>query len=188
MKIAREWATPLTIGSFGLIAVTGVLMFFHLDSGLNKAAHEWLSWLLLAGVALHAAANWLGFKRYFQQRWGRSLLALAALVLGLSFLPVGGGGEPPFMVPVKALAAAPVSVLAQVGGVSIDQMQQRLQAAGAPGKDGTDSVALRVGPDLRRQMQVLKQVLDPVAAPVAGLVQPLVSLSGVKSPSGLRQP
>lgn len=36
----REWATPLTIGSFLLIAVTGVLMFFHLDSGLNKLAHE----------------------------------------------------------------------------------------------------------------------------------------------------
>ena len=29
MKISREWATPLTIGIFALMAVTGLLMFFH---------------------------------------------------------------------------------------------------------------------------------------------------------------
>jgi cytochrome b561 len=53
MKIAREWATPLTIGSFGLMATTGILMFFHLDSGLNKTAHEWLGWVMVAVVAAH---------------------------------------------------------------------------------------------------------------------------------------
>ena len=42
MKISREWATPLTIGAFGLMSVTGMLMFFHLDTGFNKLAHEWL--------------------------------------------------------------------------------------------------------------------------------------------------
>ncbi|EWS63204.1 hypothetical protein Y695_03563 [Hydrogenophaga sp. T4] len=36
----RPWITPLVMGSFALSAVTGVLMFFHLDTGLNKAAHE----------------------------------------------------------------------------------------------------------------------------------------------------
>ena len=55
MKLQRDWITPITMGAFGLLAVTGVLMFFHLDSGLNEAAHEWLSWVLLGGVALHAA-------------------------------------------------------------------------------------------------------------------------------------
>lgn len=47
------------------MAITGILTFFHLESGLNKTAHEWLGWLMVAGVAAHAAANWLGFKRYF---------------------------------------------------------------------------------------------------------------------------
>ena len=37
------------MGAFTLSAVTGVLMFFHLDSGLNKAAHEWLSWAMVGG-------------------------------------------------------------------------------------------------------------------------------------------
>ena len=34
----RPWITPLVMGSFALSAVTGVLMIFHLDTGLNKTA------------------------------------------------------------------------------------------------------------------------------------------------------
>jgi hypothetical protein len=55
MKLQRQWIAPLTMGAFLLSAATGALMFFHLDSGLNKAAQEWLSWALLGGVALRAA-------------------------------------------------------------------------------------------------------------------------------------
>ena len=50
----RPWITPVVIGAFTLSAVTGVLMFFHLDSGLNKTAHEWLSWAMVIGVVLLA--------------------------------------------------------------------------------------------------------------------------------------
>lgn len=38
----REIATPLTIGIFLIMSVTGILMFFHWDTGFNKLAHEWL--------------------------------------------------------------------------------------------------------------------------------------------------
>ena len=49
----RPWITPLVIGTFALMAVTGSLMFFHLDTGLNKTAHEWLGWAMVAAVLLH---------------------------------------------------------------------------------------------------------------------------------------
>ena len=64
LQTLRPWATPLTIGSFALMATTGILMFFHLDSGLNKVAHEWLGWAMVAGVALHATVNWAALKRH----------------------------------------------------------------------------------------------------------------------------
>jgi len=67
----RPWITPVVIGAFFLSAVTGVLMFFHLDSGLNKTAHEWLSWAMVIGVALHLLLNVAAFKRYFTQTTGR---------------------------------------------------------------------------------------------------------------------
>jgi hypothetical protein len=50
MAIQRERVTPIAAGAFLLSAITGVLIFFHVDSGLSKLAHEWLSWALLGGV------------------------------------------------------------------------------------------------------------------------------------------
>ena len=128
----RPRITPVVMGAFLLSAVTGVLMFFHLDSGLNKTAHEWLSWAMVIGVALHLLLNMPAFKRYFTQTPGRVIMGLFALVLALSFIPAGGsaGSEPGFAPPVRALAKAPIPVLAQVAGTSNDDVKGRLQAAG----------------------------------------------------------
>lgn len=157
----RPWITPLVIGSFALIAVTGILMFFHLDSGLNKTAHEWLSWVMVIGVVLHVMLNWLPFKRYLQQPRARWVIGLSLLVLALSFVRLGGqSGEPPFVAPIKALAASPVPVLAQVAGISSADMQGRLVQAGFPQTTENSTVQQLAGGDLKRQAQVLKQVLQ----------------------------
>jgi hypothetical protein len=168
MTLSRHWATPLTIGSFLLLAVTGILMFFHLDTGLNKLVHEWLSWVLIAAVGLHVTSNLFAFKRYFTQRHARWLMGSAVLVLALSFLPLGGtGAEPPFVAPAKALAAAPLPVLAQVAGVPTAEMRARLQRAGLTVSADNDTLAALVGPETKKQIQVLAKVL-PAAAPKAG--------------------
>lgn len=159
MKIQREWATPLTAGAFGLLAVTGVLMFFHLDTGLNKTAHEWLGWVLLAGVGLHLASNFMAFQRYLRLPRPRAVLLGFALLLGLSFLPLGGGSAPPFVAPLAKLAAAPLPVLAAVAGTSTADMVQRLAAAGLPGATDSSSVQQLAGPELRQQIRVLGLVL-----------------------------
>jgi len=79
----RPWITPLVIGAFLISAVTGVLMFFHLDSGLNKTVHEWLSWAMVIGVGLHVLLNVTAFKRYFTQTTGRWVMGSMALILAL---------------------------------------------------------------------------------------------------------
>jgi hypothetical protein len=113
----RPWITPLVMGAFLLSAVTGVLMFFHLDSGLNKLAHEWLSWAMVGGVLLHAALNLPAFKRYFGQKTALTVMGAFALVLALSFIPAAGAKKAPsYAGPVRALADAPLPVLAQVLG------------------------------------------------------------------------
>lgn len=162
----RPWITPLVIGAFGLSAVTGVLMFFHLDSGLNKTAHEWLSWAMVIGVTLHLLLNVNAFKRYFTQTTGRLVVGAFVLVLALSFIPAGGAkSEPGFAPPVRALAQAPISVLAQVAGISTEEVQVRLQAAGLTVTSQQQSVADLVGKDLRKQIGVLTQVLPGAGAP-----------------------
>ncbi|WP_310564747.1 DUF4405 domain-containing protein [Hydrogenophaga sp.] len=156
----RPWITPLVIGAFFLSAVTGVLMFFHLDSGLNKTAHEWLSWAMVIGVTLHVLLNMPAFKRYFTQTPGKLVMGVFAAVLLLSFIPAGGaGGEPGFAPPVRALARAPIAVLAQVAGTSPDDLKAQLQAQGLTVTSDQQSVADLVGGDLRKQIGTLSKVL-----------------------------
>ena len=157
----RPWITPVVIGAFLLSAVTGVLMFFHLDSGLNKTAHEWLSWAMVIGVTLHVLLNMPAFQRYLNQNTGRTIMGAFAIVLALSFIPAGGSGgsEPGFAPPVRALAKAPITVLAQVAGTSTEDMKAKLQATGLTVTSDQQSVADLVGGDLKAQIGTMTQVL-----------------------------
>ncbi|MFT3955320.1 MAG: DUF4405 domain-containing protein [Piscinibacter sp.] len=160
MRLQRDWITPITMGAFGLLAVTGVLMFFHADSGLNKTAHEWLGWVLLGGVVLHGTVNWPALRRHLAGWRGRAALAFFALLLAASFLPLGGQGEPPFVPPLRALADAPLPVLAQVAKTTPAQLRERLQRAGVSPASDDDTVRSLVGDDTRAQIRVLSQVLE----------------------------
>ena len=161
MNIQRQWVTPLTAGAFLLSAVTGVLIFFHLDAGANKFVHEWLSWVLLIGAALHTVANFNGLKAHLRSRRGQALVAVFVLALGLSFIPLGSGrNEPPFMAPIRALGGADMTTLARLAKLSPEQLRARLATAGVQvGDDGQTLVQL-VGEDPRRQMQALNQVFQ----------------------------
>lgn len=163
MLLRREWVTPLTMGAFGLLAVTGILMFFHADTGLNKVVHEWLSWLLVAGVAGHAIVNFPALKRHLASTTGRVVLGGFALVLALSFAPVGGSDEPPFVAPIRALAEAPLPVLAQVAKTTPAELRERLARQGYAATDDAATVRALVGPDTKQQVRVLRGVLGPAA-------------------------
>lgn len=159
MNIQRSWATPVAAGAFLLSAVTGVLIFFHADSGLNKAAHEWLSWLLLGGVALHVLANLGGFKRHFASRSGLAVMGAFALVLALSFIAPAGKSESPFLASVRALSDAPLPTLALVAGLTPEALHASLAAEGLQPTADTRSLGELTGPDLRKRARILAKVL-----------------------------
>ena len=132
MKISRDWATSITIGAFGLMAVTGILMFFHADTGLNKLAHEWLGFLFVGAVALHVAVNWGAFKRHFaSSAAGRAVIAVFAAALVASFAPLGGKtGRPPPVLAMNAILKAPLSTVAPLTGRSVETLVAQLNSAG----------------------------------------------------------
>ena len=161
MKIKREWVTPVAIGAFMLSAVTGMLMFFHVDTGLNKDAHEWLGWILVGGVALHGAVNFGGLKRHFGSGRGKAVIGLFALLLALSFVPFGGEeGDPPTLAPARALSSAPIATLAEVARVTPEQMLARIRIAGLQPASAQQSLGELVGHDRHRQAEVLAKVLE----------------------------
>lgn len=162
MKLQREWVTPLVAGAFLLVSVTGVLMFFHVDRGLNRVAHEWLGWALLLGAALHLTTNARAMRKHLEKRPGQVVLALFVLLLGASFFSLPGeegGGGPPFAAPVAALAGAPMATLAAIAGIPEDEVRTRLRDAGFDGD--ARSVAGAVGNEPRQQLAALNAVLEP---------------------------
>ena len=162
MKITRDWITPITTGAFLLTAVTGILLFFHAATGLNKTVHEWLSWIFLLGAVLHLALNFESFKKYLTRRKGQVLVGSFVLILALSFLPIGKGHHhhSPFEPPIKALARTPLSTLAQVAGTSPEQLRERLSNKGIAVASYQQSLSELVGDDFRTQVHILKEVLE----------------------------
>ena len=167
MKISREWATPLTIGAFFLMSVTGLLIFFHLDRGFNKPVHEWLGWALVSGAAAHAIANWSGFKRYFAPgNPGRIIIGLSALVLAVSFLSPPGGrtGKPPHVLAMNAVTKAPISAVAGLSGRTANQVMADLAKAGIDIPNAEASLDSIVGDDRELQERAMVVLFSRTAS------------------------
>ncbi len=159
--ISRDWATPLALGTFALMAVTGLLMFFHLNNPLQEALHSWAGWVLVAAVLLHVLANWMGFKRHFQSvARAPALMGLAALVVTVSFAlaPGGEAAEPVPVIAIQALTRAPLRQVAPLFGKTPDQARRELAAAGIVVPDDDTAIGRVVGAD-REKTSLALQVL-----------------------------
>ena len=156
----RTWATPLVIGAFLLSAITGILMFFHVNIGLVHPAHEWLSWAMLAGVALHLSVNWRGFTRHFSQGTGRWVIALfAAMTIG-ALLPIGGGApNASGGAVIHALHDSSVDTVARVAKRTPDEVLTSLRAAGLKADSPDQTIAALARDNQRDPMEVLALAL-----------------------------
>ncbi len=153
----REWATPFTIGAFALTAITGILLFFKVNFGLIKPAHEWLSWLLVFGTAFHLVVHWRPTLQYFTRPQGKGILFVFSLLICASFLPVGGGGnrKHPSNAVAEALLHVPLSTVALAANHSLDETREMLKAQGGILTDRVQTVQEVAGGDNKRAMELL---------------------------------
>ena len=145
MTSLRQWATPLTIGMFVLMAVTGLLLFFESASGLNKTVHEWGGLVLVTAVGTHIFVNWLPFKRYLgTSNLARGIVGVCVLVLAGSFLSLPGApqGARPSARVVSAAVNAPLVNVAALQGETPEQVVAALAAAGIEVSDPQQSIAM----------------------------------------------
>jgi len=144
----RKWVTPLTAGSFLLMGITGIFMFFNIRPGLVSPLHEWLGILFVASVLLHLWLNWKPMKAHWHRPLGKALVLLFAVLTALAFVIPSFEHEGPdgpltgrtIHVVLPALLKAPVGQLAGVAGITPAEAHQRLQAIGL--KDTSDTTPL----------------------------------------------
>jgi hypothetical protein len=127
----RTWSTPLTIGSFILMAATGLLMFFDVVPGYLSFAHEWFSWFFLVGAGGHIAVNFRPLAKHLQSNWGRANVAIFAIILVVSTFSFGRITAPQLKWPISnALIEAPLSALADVTRTEPADLVVKLRAHG----------------------------------------------------------
>jgi uncharacterized integral membrane protein len=138
----RNWSTPLIIGTFLFIAVSGVLLFFHLEEGLVKEAHEWIGIAFIFGALVHIKINWVQFKRYFSLGLPRAVMT--SVLAGSLFFMLASGHEEggnPMVAAVKTLEKAPLTMVAQLQSRDADELHMLLEAKGFKVVDNNTSLS-----------------------------------------------
>lgn len=138
----RKWATPLTAGSFLLVALTGILMFFKIRPGLTTAVHEWLGMLFVVASVLHLVINWRPMMAHLRRPLGQGLVAVFTVLTVFSLLVPGGNKGPgegmrTLRAVLPSLSHARVDQIAPVAGIGTDEALKRLAAAGMVGASGS---------------------------------------------------
>jgi len=159
MKTLRSWATPLIIGSFLLMGVSGTLMFFHAETTLMKVVHEWAGWLMLLGAGAHVVLNWRAFTTYFKRPAALGIMVVSAALLAFTFLPIGPAQNTGDLtrIAMGALSGGQIETLAELAGSDIDSVLAELGAAGFEA-DATDTPNRLSGGDRFAQMEILTTI------------------------------
>lgn len=114
----QTWSGALTIASFIVISITGILMFFHINIGWIKFAHELISWVFVVAAFCHALVHWKLLVAYFRNRFALALMLPVLIVGGSSLVSTtkGPSGHP---------MAQIISRLEQASLESVSQLIQR---------------------------------------------------------------
>lgn len=160
MSDIRSYATPVTIGAFFLIALTGLMMFLEMDYGLIKPAHEYLSLLFLIGAGLHIQGNWKVFKRYFTLPLARRIMTAFAVLIVIAFLPIGGGKGSPKNRISKLVSSLPVETVASALEESPERLVESLRQRGIKVEGTTETLSHVASANGRDSMDILREVLE----------------------------
>lgn len=158
-SLLRRYATAMTVVLFVIAAVTGVLMFFHLGGHTLTGLHEWLGLLFVAASLLHVTRNWGGFVKVAKTRRTWVLSGLAAIVAaGFLAAPQSQEGGNPVTALIQATEKAPISAVAPVLGMPVEELVTRLKIAGvtvAGPEQSLSQIAGAQGTDVRRLFAVV---------------------------------
>jgi hypothetical protein len=157
----RNWATPITIGTFLLAGITGILMLFKINIGISREIHEWIGVLMVLGVIFHTVSNWKLFKSYFTKPAGLSIIGVF-LVLGIiSFAAPAEseGGVSPRQI-FQTMQNVPLTTAAQVVKTNPEAIKEKLEKEGFTVDNTNQTIKDIAISNGKNPMRVLKVVFD----------------------------
>lgn len=127
----RDTVTPVTVVTFIVSTVTGVMLLVHWNASLVRFSHEWLSMVFSAVALWHLARNWRSFTGYLRRHAALAVFAVSILAsvvfTGMTGTPSSGGGNPRAV--FNALSNATLASAAPAFGMTPDEAVVRLKSA-----------------------------------------------------------
>lgn len=137
--MTRDVVTPVTIVTFVVSTVTGVMLLLHWNTGLVRFSHEWLSMVFSAIALWHLVKNWRAFLGYLKRHAAQAAF-VTSLVVSVVFTGMtgtaGGGSVNPGAV-FGALSGATLEAAAPALGLTPEKAVEVLKTANidaAPGE------------------------------------------------------
>ena len=90
-KNIRTHLLPALTLTFFIVALTGIMMMFHLEIGGIKPLHEWMSVVFLILCIIHLVINWKIFLVHLKK--GPAIVSLILICILSLLLLAGGGGH-----------------------------------------------------------------------------------------------
>lgn len=125
----REYATSLTAVTFLVIAISGIMMYFHLLDNYVKEMHEIIGLLFVGAVILHLGANWAAMKNYFQKNVFHGMAAVM-LIVAIGFIATTESGKSPKGQVIDAVLKAPIEQSFPILGKDLSLSSEKLAKAG----------------------------------------------------------
>ena len=158
----KSWATPLAVGTFSIIAVTGMLLFFDIEIGFVEPVHKWASWAFVAGVLLHVISNWKALTHYFSSKPALAIIGTAMVVLVATLLPFGEKeeNENPAKMAAYALSSSSLETVALVVKSTPDVLSTQLAAKGLVVSSPTATIEQIAKSNGKEPKEVLANILS----------------------------
>jgi hypothetical protein len=142
--LQRPTVTAVVTASFVVVALTGVLMLFHVENGMIKEFHEGISILFVLAAGVHLALNWGSFTSYLRKPLTITLGIVVAVLIVLMFTggqEGGHGGRPPFMEIARRIEAVSLAQASPLLGTNAEQSLTLLRGQGLRVESENDRIA-----------------------------------------------
>lgn len=129
MKPNRNNVTPFISLVFLVVAISGLLMFFHLFDGYTEVVHEILGLFFVVCAIFHIILNWKALKIHFKK--GVFLPALFGVVTVSAILIVSERMYPPVdLQMMERIVKAPVGDAFRALDINYDKASAKLKEKG----------------------------------------------------------
>ena len=135
MKLSRSFITPLITIIFLVVALTGLLMFFHVFDGYTEVVHEILGLFFVVFSVLHVILNWKALKIHFKKR---VFILMTIFVAVISILLVIQQQKSPKFdtILIERITNAPIGDVVKVLQVDSVEVVKKLEVNGIIYEEG----------------------------------------------------